>query len=721
MKRILVLAIACLLSYNLLAVVHQYRCSEADIYQICFRDGDLMIATKEYGGYPYLFDVSDPENIVELSFLNFHVYHSYMFHAVIKGDYLVTTYVSSLIVYDISDITSPELVVEENLYSGGDNGGYYDALAISDNHILYCSSYYDYDEWEEYYVNDLWDISDPTNPVLLPSYVCSDVDDVVIKDNIVYAAKNSVVRAYDISDPDNIVQISQVDADGFLYIRDNYLFASSWDEDVLISIDISDPVNPVRLDDIPIGVGRVEFSDDLAIVYYYDTSTKLIDISDPNHLELICSYGSVMNGVIDLGNQRLKMLDNGFWRYIDYSDPENYRLVSVFSDYELNEDYVEDNYIKKYGDYLYIVQYSDIWIVDYRDIANPELVLDMYSQYRPLDIDFIDDIIYMSKYGMGIILFDNSDPENPVEIDNYSPYGFDTFKDIEIVDHTIYLTSEGHIVVLDATDPEDLSMITSIETPIGFDRIIWANQFLYAWNTENVLQVYDASANTPVLRCTILPGVIQDVCVMLNYLYVTTESSIKVYNLLDPAAPIHTDTITMDGGNQFGAAYRMESELIVADNMWNRLLLFDLTSPEHPALSNSYCWNQSTSQIFKQSEYLILNNRYGGISVLKIEAVDNDEDEIPRPEFALTNYPNPFNPQTTISYSIQEDNHVNLQVYNIKGQLVRTLVNQMEQKGNHSVVWTGKDDQGKSVSSGVYLYRLSSGTTNLTKKMLLLQ
>ena len=96
--------------------------------------------------------------------------------------------------------------------------------------------------------------------------------------------------------------------------------------------------------------------------------------------------------------------------------------------------------------------------------------------------------------------------------------------------------------------------------------------------------------------------------------------------------------------------------------------------------------------------------------------------QAPAYTFSLdANYPNPFNPTTTISYSIPKDNKVELKVYNIKGQLVKTLVKDQLEAGTHKAVWNGDNDTGKRVSSGVYLYRLESGGRAKVRKMLLLK
>lgn len=97
----------------------------------------------------------------------------------------------------------------------------------------------------------------------------------------------------------------------------------------------------------------------------------------------------------------------------------------------------------------------------------------------------------------------------------------------------------------------------------------------------------------------------------------------------------------------------------------------------------------------------------------------------------LSNYPNPFNPaaagagrspETTISFSTTESEfNTQITIYNLKGQKIKTLINDILPVGKHSVVWNGTDEKGKKVSSGVYLYRMKSGKYNQTKKMILMK
>ena len=84
-------------------------------------------------------------------------------------------------------------------------------------------------------------------------------------------------------------------------------------------------------------------------------------------------------------------------------------------------------------------------------------------------------------------------------------------------------------------------------------------------------------------------------------------------------------------------------------------------------------------------------------------------------------YPNPFNPSTTISYDLPEQAQVTLGIYDILGKQIKTLVNQSQYAGKRIAVWDSTDDLGRTVSAGVYLYRIQAGEFTQTRKMLLLK
>ena len=97
-------------------------------------------------------------------------------------------------------------------------------------------------------------------------------------------------------------------------------------------------------------------------------------------------------------------------------------------------------------------------------------------------------------------------------------------------------------------------------------------------------------------------------------------------------------------------------------------------------------------------------------------------EQLPVTDYQLTNYPNPFNPETKIVFDLLESGQIKLEIYNIKGQRVKTLLDCYMSSGRSEMLWNSKDDNGKRVSSGVYLYKLEvNNKTEETKKMLLLK
>ena len=107
-------------------------------------------------------------------------------------------------------------------------------------------------------------------------------------------------------------------------------------------------------------------------------------------------------------------------------------------------------------------------------------------------------------------------------------------------------------------------------------------------------------------------------------------------------------------------------------------------------------------------------------NLFNLELKAGAEDTVPIPTELGSCYPNPFNPSTTISFSVANDNcPVSIEVYNLKGQKVRTLLSSSLPKGKHSVVWNGKDDANEIVASGVYFIRMNTPAYHKTTKALL--
>ncbi len=118
-----------------------------------------------------------------------------------------------------------------------------------------------------------------------------------------------------------------------------------------------------------------------------------------------------------------------------------------------------------------------------------------------------------------------------------------------------------------------------------------------------------------------------------------------------------------------------------------------------------------------------------GIVVLAINAIDNQTDQFMAADGELStdyklasrNYPNPFNPETTIEYYLPAAGNVEVTVYDLAGHEIARLTSEHKSAGTHFVTWNSRDNQGRPVTSGIYFYRITAGGQSITKQMLLLK
>ena len=102
--------------------------------------------------------------------------------------------------------------------------------------------------------------------------------------------------------------------------------------------------------------------------------------------------------------------------------------------------------------------------------------------------------------------------------------------------------------------------------------------------------------------------------------------------------------------------------------------------------------------------------------------VSLEEPQITPFEFALhQNYPNPFNPETKIQFDIAEKSHVNISIFNLVGQKVATLTNRTMDVGKYTVTWSGQNNEGVLLPSGMYFYEMNTSSYHSIKKLVLVK
>jgi len=176
-----------------------------------------------------------------------------------------------------------------------------------------------------------------------------------------------------------------------------------------------------------------------------------------------------------------------------------------------------------------------------------------------------------------------------------------------------------------------------------------------------------------------------------------------------------TVEISTDGGNNWTVVW-------TKSGLWNSWRIEYVPLSDYPGMNvkiRFHLTDVSTHADLTDPGWTIDNIRL--VRGLSGYVATTDPLETPIVSALYPNYPNPFNPTTTISYSLATAQNVSLDIFNMRGQRIRSLVNGTTPAGDHSVVWNGTDDSGRNLPSGVYFYRLSTPEKTTTLKMVMVK
>ncbi|MCK9303156.1 MAG: T9SS type A sorting domain-containing protein, partial [Bacteroidales bacterium] len=147
------------------------------------------------------------------------------------------------------------------------------------------------------------------------------------------------------------------------------------------------------------------------------------------------------------------------------------------------------------------------------------------------------------------------------------------------------------------------------------------------------------------------------------------------------------------------------------------LQFVDMDDSKRPAVTKYQQYVYPNLQVFNTKH----EEHWEQLYALLDKQPATEEIPIPSVPFIATNYPNPFNPSTTIAFSIPTTCITKLSVYNIKGQKVKDIVHGELASGYHKIIWDGRDKNNRGVSSGIYFFRLESGGKVSVRKAMLMK
>ena len=475
------------------------------------------------------------------------------------------------------------------------------------------------------------------------------------------------------------------------------------------------------------------------LVIFDDSNIKLYDIEDINNIELLDFIQAEISNHTNMGRAYFKMKDD-FLYVTGYKDGVHR--------YEIN-----DNSIQYLGTNIEMPSFLYIIVNGYTIVAQ--------------SLDY------------GIYFFDLSDPENPTVIQNYLNYEYGVYIYCENNKLAVSYVEDGNCYfdLYDISDPYDVHLISQYPLEL-YEFVVssnedWSEIFIQSFdynnsyfrkalitqagNLENIYSYnppssfsfqikddycYYISSSGNMVYLNVLNGLSSDYPTLINSIeignYTYEYMSLVINNSLlqfssfiddttffyDTINPPEPQFLTRLSQKTLSAGLAYHNHYFSANS--NTSFIYDLNNP--PPIV--YPINQVISHtnifmikemIINNEEYLIVDNQ-GSMEVWSLNITQSVEEELPKPKFTLSNYPNPFNPETNIVFNILEESKVELVIYNIKGQKIRSLLNDQITSGEHSIIWNGEDDSGKKVSSGVYLYKLQvNGKTEAVKKCLLLK
>ena len=669
----------------------------------------------------------------------------------VRGDYAYYCFSPGLVILDISDIEQPTLV--SRLYIPGDNRnivvsgshaflfGYHDRLRIIDisdleNPLFVGDVAIDAEvdnvcvQGDYVYVAAGWmgmlitDVSDPSDPEIIADYPAqSDIESVVVIDTVAFIAGRFI---YPHSEPFQIIDVADVYNPQLIgYIDDEI----GWNHDMivdgncaylansyegLIVLDISSlwaPFILAHLEDItyPRILGKV---DDYLFMDYGMDTLQVFDVSNPAVPEQVGLY-EISTSAIDFEilNDYLFVAGDDL-PILDISDVGDIRQVSG---YEVPGATIS---VFRVGDYLYAAEAGlGLHVHDITDPVYPDEVYRLQLPGYWYAFELSGNYLYrLSEDELGVI--DISDPSSPEEI---SVHALDRdFYDVCVKEPYVYLTSfNSGIYVYEMISQDSLQFIRSFNCyEYAFDVEIENN--IGYFSQCFALNIYDlADPADSVLLGSIMPvsGAGQ---LYFHDGFIYTQSveggcdlSMSIIDVRDPSNPVEVGLLYLPG---YVSDVSFDENLAYFSAYQNELFVYDISDPSDAVLVSRCNTPGYMRNTLPWGDYVYVADNTSLVVLRQSPTVTGPELEASSRFCLSANYPNPFNATTTIRYTLPEDSDVTVEIYDLLGRRVTTLVRQAQQAGYHQVTWDAKD-----LSSGLYFCRLHSWERVATAKMLFIR
>ncbi|MBC8375889.1 MAG: T9SS type A sorting domain-containing protein [FCB group bacterium] len=605
---------------------------------------------------------------------------------------------SGLLVIDISDQGNCELVAS---YSDDTSIGYY-SFTTSDSLVLIGLV-----TAEFMGVVKVLHHSDYTDLEFIADLSLDDTPEglTLVGDQAYIAAGQLGLLSVDISNPTSPTVLDTSYWDGWytqVEVSGDYAYVAA-DAAGMLVIDISQSDNMV---DIPVGIytSSEEYSflqdltieENIAYLPYGLGGLKIVNISNPS-APVYLADGSPNSGGsafgVDYKDDFIYIADwSNDLTIVDASDPTSPAIIRTVG-FEGSA-----KKVRIFGDYAYVTGSYGIHIVNISDPFEASVVGEFIRSEpggpSPHGVDVKQGKMYVAHNAMGLYVVDVTTPENPVELGHFN--ALDWARDVVVVDSLAYLLNlnDGggfsaalqYMQVLNISDPNNIHEIGN-----------WTGSNNYAWS--NSISVRD------------------------TYAYILGDHGLFVIDISDPTNPL-TAGVWNPGGWNFRLSEDGAYAYIAKEG--GGLKVIDISNPTNPSLAASFSTIDYCADVAPRDSLVYIADADGGLLIAEhvfAPVSINPDDEIEMHiSFGLDqNFPNPFNPSTSIAYSIPYSAQVEMNIYDMQGRLMKVHSVYHPSAGFYSVSWDGTDMSGRAVASGLYVCQIISGEFTRSQKMLLLR
>ncbi len=600
-----------------------------------------------------------------------------------------------LSVVDISDPTAPMAVGSVGLSDGSSWPPF--SVTISGDHAFIAGGGL-----------DIVDITDPVNPEVAGHLdVPGELNAIAVAGDCAYVLTHQTLHVIGIADPTDPQLINNLDVPLYygtgLSISDNCIYVTDgWPG--LQVLDITNPETPVFLVNIDVSA----FAQNVTI------SNDVVFVSvAPNHM---------MPGTSGL---------------LAISVPAPVCVPAVGS---LETPGIASD-VAVSGNYCFVAgEDSGLQVAEISDPQNPQIISYLYMPGETVGVAVSGNRAFVVNKDSGLHIIDVADPANPRIIGHLQTPG--TAQEIELSgDHAFIADGEAGLQVVDISNLIGPQIVAAVATPGSVDDVSIFGD--HAYITDGSFHVVDISdpAN-PWIAGSLAPadewswydgvGVSGDKAYVTRNWMFDIMSSFEVVDISDPSDPYVTDSTE--------CLWRAE-KVVVADGYayvstgggWDSSASFhiaDLSDPEHLRFIGSQFGHGGGRGMAVTEDHVYTARPWKGLLISPLQGansvrIDDEPDEpssdLPQTSLRLDVRPNPFNPQTTVTFSLPRAGWADVSVYDLSGRQVTSLASRLFDAGQHTVNWNGSDSRGRAVPSGTYIVRLETDERVESSKVMLVR